>query len=82
MRVKVSNHYLYSKGAESVHTFGTNSHLVLSVVLEETLDSTAGELRVDASVVLRHHRVTRHKAQILMSNNKELSKLLLPGIPS
>lgn len=26
------------------HTFGTDSHLVLGVVLEETLDSTAGEL--------------------------------------
>jgi len=27
-----------------LHTFGANSHLVLSVVLEETLDSTAGKL--------------------------------------
>jgi hypothetical protein len=26
------------------HTFGTNSHLVLGVVLQETLDATAGEL--------------------------------------
>ena len=29
---------------EGSHTFGTNSHLVLSVVLEETLDSPAREL--------------------------------------
>jgi hypothetical protein len=28
----------------SDHTFGTNSHLVLGVVLEETLDTAAGEL--------------------------------------
>ena len=26
------------------HTFGSNSHLVLSVVLQETLDTAAGEL--------------------------------------
>lgn len=27
-------------------TLGTNTHLVLSVVLEESLDTTAGELNV------------------------------------
>lgn len=26
------------------HTFGANAHLVLSVVLQETLDTTAGKL--------------------------------------
>jgi len=31
--------------------FGTNSHLVLSVVLEETLDSTAGELQASLCTV-------------------------------
>lgn len=28
------------------HTLGTDTHLVLSVVLEESLDTTAGELKV------------------------------------
>jgi hypothetical protein len=30
-------------------TFGANSHLVLRVVLEETLDTTAGELTMNLS---------------------------------
>lgn len=32
-------------------TFGTDTHLILSVVLEETLDSTAGELQIGVSDV-------------------------------
>ena len=31
-------------------TFGTDAHLVLRVVLEETLDTTAGELDVGSTV--------------------------------
>lgn len=54
----------------SKHTFGTNAHLVLSIVLEETLDSTAGELVRDALVCLKSFaNDARHGAQMMQTNS-------------
>ena len=38
---------VFEDGGNVDGSLGTNSHLVLSVVLEETLDTTAGELKMD-----------------------------------
>ena len=38
-----------------IHTFGTDAHLVLRIVLEETFDTTAGEL--DGRITVSHSSI-------------------------
>ena len=41
--------------ADRIHTFGTDAHLILRVVLEETFDTTAGEL--DGRITVSHSSI-------------------------
>lgn len=61
-------------GAKKSHTFCAHTHLVLSVVLEETLDSTAGELdEIQSAWVFITKRRQKGKIQALNNSKRRMT---------